>query len=447
MSTDRQFGFRTRALHAGSPPDPSTGSRALPIHLTTSFVFDSVAHATELFSLRSYGNIYSRISNPTVSAFEEKMASLEGGLGAIATASGQAAQIIAILSLAQAGDHLVSSANIYGGTITQFSVTLRRLGIETTLVADPDQKALAAAIRPNTRALFAETIGNPGGVVADIQTLADVAHEAGVPLIIDNTFASPYLCRPIEHGADIVVHSATKYIGGHGTTIAGVLVESGRVPWGAGRHPLLDEPSPGYHGVRFTETFGEYAFLTRARAEVMRDVGACLSPMNAWLLIQGLETLAVRMQAHVENAERIALFLEGHEAVTWVKYPGLESSPYHALAKRYMPVGAGAIFTFGVRGGRAAGERFIEALELWSHLANVGDAKSLVIHPASTTHSQLDDAGLSAAGITPDMVRLSVGLEDPDDLIWDLEQGLAAARKAAEDDSPADRAAEPRVAR
>lgn len=428
MNTDRQFGFRTRALHAGTPPDPTTGSRALPIDLTTSFVFDSVQHAKELFSLRSYGNIYSRISNPTVSAFEEKIASLEGGAGAVATASGQAAQIVALLTLAQAGDHLVSSANIYGGTITQFSVTLRRIGIETSFVDVADPQAIAAAIRPNTRAVFAETIGNPSGNIADIAALAQVAHAAGIPLIIDNTFASPFLCRPIEHGADIVVHSATKFIGGHGTTIAGVLVDSGKFAWQADRHPLLTEPSPAYHGVRFTETFGEFAFLTRARAEVLRDIGACLSPINAWLLIQGLETLAVRMQAHVENAMRVAEFLEQHEGVAWIKYPGLPSSEYRALVRKYLPLGAGSIFTFGLRGGREAGERFIEGLQLWSHLANVGDVKSLVIHPASTTHSQLNDDELVSAGITPDMVRLSVGLEDVDDLIWDLEQGLAAAR-------------------
>ncbi len=427
MNTDRQFGFRTRALHAGTPPDPTTGSRALPIDLTTSFVFDSVQHAKELFSLRSYGNIYSRISNPTVSAFEEKIASLEGGAGAVATASGQAAQIVALLTLAQAGDHLVSSANIYGGTVTQFSVTLRRIGIETSFVDAADPRAVAAAIRPNTRAVFAETIGNPSGNIADIAALAQVAHAAGIPLIIDNTFASPFLCRPIEHGADIVVHSATKFIGGHGTTIAGVLIDSGKFAWQTGRHPLLTEPSPAYHGVRFTETFGEFAFLTRARAEVLRDIGACLSPMNAWLLIQGLETLAVRMQAHVENAMRVAEFLEQHEGVAWIKYPGLPSSEYQALVRKYLPLGAGSIFTFGLRGGREAGERFIEGLQLWSHLANVGDVKSLVIHPASTTHAQLNDDELVAAGITPDMVRLSVGLEDVEDLIWDLEQGLAAA--------------------
>ncbi|TAM91511.1 O-acetylhomoserine aminocarboxypropyltransferase/cysteine synthase [bacterium] len=429
MSADRTFGFRTRALHAGTPPDPTTGSRAQPIYFSSSFVFDSTEHAAELFALRTYGNIYSRIANPTVAAFEEKMANLEGGLGAVATASGQAAQLVAVLSLAQAGDHLVASANLYGGTITQFAVTLKRMGIDVTFVAESNPSGMEAAIRENTKALYVETIGNPLGNVADLRALAGTAHAHGIPLVVDNTFATPYLCRPIEHGADIVVQSATKFISGHGTAIAGVIVESGTFPWGQ-RHPLVAAPSPGYHGMNFAETFGEFAYLMRARAEVMRDVGACLSPMNAWLLIQGLETLALRMEEHVRNAERVAAFLEGHEAVAWVKYPGLPSSPYRALAQRYLPRGSGSIFTFGLRGGREAGARFIEALELWSHLANVGDAKSLVIHPASTTHQQLTDEEMAAGGVTPDMVRLSVGLEDVDDLLWDLEQGLAAAQSA-----------------
>ncbi len=431
MTRDRKFGFRTRALHAGTPPDATTGSSALPVEMSTGFVFDSIEHAKELFSLRTYGNIYSRISNPTVAAFEEKIASLEGGLGALATSSGQAAQLVAILSLAQSGDHLVASSNIYGGTVTQFSVSLRRLGIETTFVPGSDPKGMAAAIKQNSKALFVETIGNPSGNVADISALAEVAHAAGLPLIVDNTFATPYLCRPIEYGADIVLHSATKYICGHGTVIAGVVVESGKFGWGSGKHPLLSEPSPSYHHVRFTETFNEYAFLTRARAEVMRDVGACLSPMNAWLLVQGLETLAVRMEAHVKNALHVARFLERHAGVKWVSYPGLPSSSQYPLTQRYLPLGAGGIVTFGVVGGREGAERCIEALELWSHLANMGDAKSLVLHPASTTHSQLSEKELAAAGISPDMVRLSVGLEDVDDLTWDLEQGLAAAARAS----------------
>jgi O-acetylhomoserine (thiol)-lyase len=404
----------------------------MPIYFSSSFVFDSTEHAAELFALRTYGNIYSRIGNPTVAAFEERMASLEGGLGGIATASGLSAQLTAVLALAQAGDHLVASANLYGGTITQFTVTLKRMGIDCTLVDGDDLDAVRAAIRPNTRALFTETIGNPAGNVADLEAWAQTAHGLGVPLVVDNTFATPVLCRPIEWGADVVVQSATKFISGHGTVIAGVIVESGTFPWGAGRHPLLSQPSPGYHDMNFAETFGEYAFLMRARAEVMRDVGACLSPMNAWLLLQSLESLPLRMPAHVANARLIAEFLRRREEVAWIKYAELDDSPYRAAARKYLPDGAGAIFTFGLRGGRAAGRAFIEALELWSHLANVGDGKSLVIHPASTTHQQLDDAQLLAGGVTPEMVRLSVGLEDPADLIWDLENGLRAAREVAE---------------
>jgi O-acetylhomoserine (thiol)-lyase len=428
---DRRFGFRTRALHAGTPPDPTTGARAQPLYLSTSFVFDSTEHAAELFALRTYGNIYTRIGNPTTSAFEERIASLEGGLGAVATASGLAAQLTAILCLAQAGDHLVASANLYGGTVTQFTVTLRRMGIACTLVPGGEPDAIARALRPETKAVFVETIGNPAGNVADLAALAEVAHRGGVPLIVDNTFASPVLCRPIEWGCDIVVHSATKYIGGHGTVIGGAVVESGSFPWNAGKHPLLSEPSPGYHDMNFAETFGEYAFLMRARAEVLRDTGACLSPMNAWLLLQGLETLPLRMPAHVENARAIARFLRGRDEVAWVNYAELEGSPDRALAAKYLPDGAGAIFTFGLRGGRAAGRAFIEGLELWSHLANVGDAKSLVIHPASTTHQQLTDDEMQTSGVTPEMVRLSVGLEDVDDLIWDLENGLRAAAAVA----------------
>ena len=429
---DRQFGFQTRALHAGTPPDGEIGARALPIHLTTSFVFDSSEAAAELFALRSYGNIYSRIGNPTVAAFEEKLASLEGGLGAVATASGLAAQLCAVLSLAQAGDHIVATSNLYGGTVTQFSVTLQRMGIATTFVPAGDLAALRAALRENTRLVYTETIGNPSGDVADLAGLATIAHEAGVPLVVDNTFATPYLCRPIEHGADVVVHSATKFIGGHGTVLGGAIIESGRFPWSAGRHPLLTSPSPGYHGLNFVETFGEYAFLTRVRAEVLRDVGAALSPMNAWLLVQGLETLALRMQRHVANAEIVAAFLAGHDAVAWVSYAGLPENAQRALATRYLPLGAGAVFTFGLRGGREAGRALIDSLELWSHVANVGDAKSLVIHPASTTHQQLDDEALRAAGVRPEAVRLSVGLEDADDLLWDLERGLAAAAAIAQ---------------
>jgi O-acetylhomoserine (thiol)-lyase len=429
---ERTFGFRTRALHAGTPPDPHTGARAQPVYLSTSFVFDSTEHAAELFALRTYGNIYSRIGNPTVAAFEEKMASLEGGLGGVATASGLAAQLTAILVLAQAGDHIVATANLYGGTITQFSVTLKRMGIGVTFVAPGDSGALARAIAPNTKAVYTETIGNPAGNVADLEALASVAHAHGIPLLVDNTFASPFLCRPIEWGADVVLASATKFIGGHGTVIGGIIVESGRFDWGAGKHPLLSTPSPGYHDMNFAETFGEFAYLMRARVEVLRDVGACLSPMNAFLLIQGLETLPLRMPAHVANARAVADFLAAREEVAWVAYAGLLGDPSYALANKYLPAGAGSIFSFGLRGGRDAGRAFIDSLELWSHVANVGDAKSLVIHPASTTHAQLSDAELIASGVRPEMIRVSVGLEDAPDLLWDLDRALrrAAARTA-----------------
>jgi O-acetylhomoserine (thiol)-lyase len=407
---DRQFGFATRAIHAGTPPDPVTGSRVMPIYQTAAYVFGSTEQAAELFQLRSYGHIYSRISNPTVAAFEERLASLEGGLGAVAFSSGLAAQLAVVLTLAQSGDHIVSSQNVYGGTVTQFGVTLKRMGIEASFVPVDDYAAIAAAIAPETKALFAETIANPSGALADVARLSSIAHDAGIPLVVDNTFASPALFRPIEHGADVVVHSATKFLSGHGTVIGGVAVESGKFPWENGKFPLLSQPSPGYHGKVFTETFGEYAFLMRARAEVLRDVGSQMSPMDAWLLLLGLETLPIRMKAHVENARRIAQFLKTRNEVEWVREPAM-----------------GSIFTFGIKGGRDAGRRFIDALELWSHLANVGDAKSLVIHPASTTHSQLSDDEMAAAGVAPESIRLSVGLEDPGDLIWDLANALERA--------------------
>ena len=425
--SDHEWGFRTRALHAGQRPDPVTGARAMPIYQTTSFVFEDTADAADLFALQKYGNIYTRISNPTTAAFEERMASLEGGIGAVATASGQAAEFLTVLCLAGAGDHVVSSASLYGGTYTQFDVTLRRIGIETTFVPADDPAAFAAAIRPETRLVYTETIGNPSGAVADIAALAEIAHANDVPLVVDNTFATPYLCRPMEHGADIVVHSATKFIGGHGTAIGGVVVESGRFKWDTGRFPALTEPVRSYNGLRFWENFGEFAFCTKLRAEQLRDVGACMSPINAFLFLQGLETLPLRMEAHVANARAVAAFLEQHEQVDWVRYPDLASSPSHALAQRYLPRGAGAIFTFGVAGGRTSGRRFIESLQLASHLANVGDAKTLVIHPASTTHQQLSDAELTAGGVTPDMVRISVGLEDLEDILWDLDQALGKA--------------------
>ncbi len=414
MNDERDFGFSTRALHAGTPPDPVTGARATPIYQTSAYVFGSTEQAAELFALRSYGHIYSRISNPTVAAFEERMASLEGGLGGLAFSSGLAAQLCTVLTLAQNGDHLVCTQNVYGGTVTQLGVTIKRMGIETTFVSAEDIAAVSAAIRPNTKLLFVETVGNPSGVVADLRAFAAAAHDANIPLVVDNTFATPYLCRPIEHGADIVVHSATKFINGHGTAIGGVLVESGKFPWDNGRFPLLSAPSPGYHQKVFSETFGEYAFLMRARAEVLRDVGAQMSPMDAWLALLGLETLAVRMDRHVANARAVTAFLRSHPEVAWVREPQL-----------------GSIFTFGLRGGREASRRFIDALVLWSHLANVGDSKSLVIHPASTTHSQLSDDELRKAGVEPEAIRLSVGLEDADDLIWDLDHALRAAAPAA----------------
>ncbi len=414
MHDERDFGFSTRALHAGTPPDPVTGARAAPIYQTSAYVFGSTEQAAELFALRSYGHIYSRISNPTVAAFEERMASLEGGLGGLAFSSGLAAQLCTVLSVAQSGDHLVCTQNVYGGTVTQLSVTIKRMGIETTFVSAEDLGAVRAAIRTNTKMLFVETVGNPSGIVADLRGFAAAAHDAGIPLVVDNTFATPYLCRPIEHGADIVVHSATKFINGHGTAIGGVLVESGKFPWDNGRFPLLATPSPGYHQKVFTETFGEYAFLMRARAEVLRDVGAQMSPMDAWLALLGLETLAVRMERHVSSARAVAAFLRSRPEVAWVREPQL-----------------GSIFTFGLRGGREAGRRFIDALVLWSHLANVGDSKSLVIHPASTTHSQLSDDELRNAGVEPEAVRLSVGLEDIDDLMWDLDHALRSVAPVA----------------
>lgn len=410
IEQEHRFGFATRAIHAGSVPDPATGSRAVPIYQTAAYVFGSSEQAAELFALRSYGHIYSRISNPTVAAFEERMASLEGGLGAIAFSSGLAAQLCTVLTLAQAGDHLVCAQNVYGGTVTQLSVTVKRMGIETTFISAHDLDAARAAIRPHTKLVFVETVGNPSGAVADLPGFAALAHDAGVALAVDNTFATPYLCRPFAAGADIVLHSATKFINGHGTAIGGVLVESGKFPWENGRYPLLSTPSPGYHGKVFTETFGEYAFLMRARAEVSRDVGAAMSPMDAWLMLMGLETLELRMERHVRNAQAVAMFLRERPEVAWVREPTL-----------------GSIFTFGLRGGREGARRFIDALELWSHLANVGDAKSLVIAPASTTHSQLSDEELRLAGVEPESVRLSVGLEDVDDLLWDLDRGLRAA--------------------
>jgi O-acetylhomoserine (thiol)-lyase len=427
---DRPWGFRTRALHAGARPDPTTGARAVPIYQTTSFVFEDAADAADLFALRKYGNIYSRIANPTVAAFEERMASLEGGIGAVATSSGQAAELLTFTTLAGAGDHLVASAALYGGTHTLLDVSLRRLGIDTTFVAADDPGAFADAIGPSTKALYTEIIANPSGIVADLAALSDVAHSAGIPLVVDATLATPHLCRPFEHGADVVVHSATKFIGGHGTSIGGVVVERGTFDWSSGRFPHMTEPVASYGGLRFWENFGEYAFCTKLRVEQLRDFGACLSPFNAFLLLQGIETLALRMDVHVANARAVAAHLAEHPDVTWVSYAGLPSSPSHALARRYLPGGPGAVFAFGVRGGRDGGRAFIESVELCSHLANVGDTRTLVIHPASTTHQQLSDEALAAAGVPPDLVRISVGIEDLDDIIWDLDRALEAVGKA-----------------
>jgi O-acetylhomoserine (thiol)-lyase len=427
---DHVYGFDTLAVHAGQRPDPTTGARAMPIYQTTSYVFEDTDHAAELFALQTFGNIYTRIMNPTTAAFEERVAALEGGIGALAVASGQAAQFIAIATLLGPGDQIVSSSALYGGTYTQFDITLRRWGVDVVFVDPSDPENFRRAITDNTRALYGETIGNPRIDVLDIEAVAAIAHEAGVPLIVDNTFATPYLCRPIEWGADIVLHSATKFIGGHGTSIGGIIVESGRFPWDNGKFPGMIEPSPGYHGIRFRETFGEYGYLMKARVENLRDLGPALSPFNAFLFLQGLETLHVRIERHVKNAETVARFLAEHPAVGWVSYPGLPDSPYHALKEKYLPGGAGAVLTFGVKGGRETGARFIEELRLISHLANIGDAKTLVIHPASTTHQQLSDEQLLTAGVGADLIRLSVGIEDADDICWDLDRALTKAAAA-----------------
>jgi O-acetylhomoserine (thiol)-lyase len=403
----------------------------MPIYASTSFVFDDVQHAADLFALQTYGNIYSRIGNPTNAAFEERVASLEGGIGALATASGQAAQLISVLTLAQAGDEIVASRSLYGGTYTQFDVTLRRMGIDVTFVDIADPQAVKHAITANTKALYGETIGNPRADILDIARCADLAHDNGIPLIVDNTFATPYLCRPMEHGADIVVHSATKFIGGHGLVIGGVLVESGTFPFDNGRFPLLTEPSPAYHGLRFWENFREYAYLTKARTEVLRDVGAALSPFHSFLLLVGLETLPLRMSRHVANAGAVARFLAERDEVAWVSYPVFDDNPWTSLARQYLPEGPGAVFTFGLRGGYPAGVAFIENVELASHLANVGDAKTLVIHPASTTHQQVPEHERAAAGVGDDMIRISVGIETLDDILWDLDRALIATKDVA----------------
>lgn len=429
MPEERQLGFETISLHGGQIPDPATNARAVPIYQTSSFVFNDTDHAANLFALKESGNIYTRIMNPTQDVFEQRIALLEGGVGALATASGQAAITYAILNIAQAGDEIVASSSLYGGTYTLFAYTFAKLGIKVHFVNVDNPEEFRTKITDKTKALYTETIGNPQINVADLERIANIAHENGLPLIVDNTFASPYLCRPFEHGADIVVHSATKFIGGHGTSIGGVIVDSGKFYWNNGKFLGLSQPDPSYHGIIYTEACGNAAYIIKARVSLLRDTGAALSPFNAFLFLQGLETLPLRMERHVENAQKVAEFLDQHQLVTWVNYPGLAQSLYHELAQKYLPKGAGAIFTFGVRGGLIEGKKFINSLRLFSHLANVGDAKSLVIHPSSTTHQQLNEESQRVAGISPDMIRLSIGLESIGDLLYDLDQALQASQK------------------
>lgn len=426
----RKLGFDTLQVHAGQKPDPATGSRAVPIYQTTSYVFRNTEHGANLFALKEPGNIYTRIMNPTNDVFEQRMAALEGGVAALAVASGSAAITYAILNIAGAGDEIVAASTLYGGTYNLFSVTLPKLGIKTIFVDPDDPENFRKAINERTKAVFIETLGNPSINIPDFEAIAAIVHENRVPLIVDNTFGTPYLIRPIEFGADVVVHSATKFIGGHGTTLGGVIVDSGKFDWqGSGRFPGMTEPDPSYHGIVYARDIGPSAYVTKIRVQLLRDTGAAISPFNAFLLLQGLETLSLRVARHVDNAMKIAKYLNDHPQVAWVNYPGLENNKYHELAKKYLPKGAGSIFTFGIRGGLEAAVKFIDSLEIFSLLANVADAKSLVIHPASTTHAQLSPEEQLAAGVTPDQIRLSIGIEDPDDLIWDLEQAL---RKAAE---------------
>jgi O-acetylhomoserine (thiol)-lyase len=424
----RHFGFETRMLHAGHVPDPLVGARAVPIYQTTSYVFDDADTAAQLFELKQYGNIYTRIGNPTTAVFEERLASLENATGAVAVASGMAAQFVALMTLLSPGDEIVASSHLYGGTVSQFTHTFRKLGLTVCFVDPTRLEHWEQAIGPRTRALYGETIGNPRGSVLDLEPLARLAAHHGIPLIVDNTFATPYLCRPIDWGATIVVHSATKFIGGHGNSIGGAVLESGRFDYSA--FPTIADPSPSYHGLRFFDTFGHYGYLMKVRAETLRDTGACLSPTNAFLLLQGLETLSLRMERHAANAVGVARFLRAHPRVAWVAFAGLEDHPQHQLARKYLAGRPGAVFSFGLRtpdgDGRAAGRRLIDALQLFSHLANVGDARSLVIHPASTTHQQLSEEELERGGVAPELIRLSVGLETLEDLLWDLDQALHA---------------------
>ena len=428
--SDTNWKFDTLQVHAGQSVDPATGSRAVPIYQTSSYVFENADHAADLFALRQPGNIYTRIMNPTTDVFELRMAALEGGVGALAVASGSSAITYAILNIAGTGDEIVAASTLYGGTHNLLSATLPRLGIRTVFVDPDNPENFQKAITEKTKALFIESIGNPGINIPDIEAIADIAHENRIPLIVDNTFATPYLLRPFEFGADIVVHSATKFIGGHGTSIGGVLVDSGKFDWaGSGKFPGLTEPDTSYHGIQYVDALGPAAYITKARVQLLRDTGACLSPFNAFLFIQGLETLSLRVRQHVTNSIKAAEFLNAHDAVAWVNYPTLKDNKYHELAKKYLPKGAGSIFTFGIMGGVEAGKKFINSLQLFSLLANVADAKSLVIHPASTTHAQLSEEDLLQAGVTPDMVRLSIGIEDPEDIIADLDQALRAAAR------------------
>lgn len=429
MALPENLRFETLAVHGGQEPDVATGSRAVPIYQTTAYNFKDADHAANLFGLKESGNIYSRIMNPTTDVFEKRVAMLENGIAALAFSSGHAAIAASILNIAQAGDEVVSSTTLYGGTYNMFAYNLPKYGINVNFVDASDPENFAKAITPKTKALYAESIGNPKADILDIEAVAKIAHEHGIPLIVDSTFASPYLCRPIDFGADIVVHSATKFIGGHGTSMGGIVVDGGKFDWNNGKFPLLSEADPSYHGLNYAKDIGAAAFITRLRVQILRDFGACLSPFNSFLFLLGLETLSLRMQKHAENALKVAKFLEGHELVSWVSYPSLEADPEHKKAEKYFPKGAGSIFTFGIKGGLEAGKKFINALNLFSLLANVGDAKSLVIHPASTTHSQLTSEQLESAGVQPDLIRLSIGIEDGQDIIDDLDQALKASQK------------------
>lgn len=426
--SERKLKFDTLQVHAGQTADPATGSRAVPIYQTTSYVFRNAEHAANLFSLKESGNIYTRIMNPTNDVFEQRIAALEGGVGALAVASGSAAITYSILNIAGAGDEIVSASTLYGGTYNLFSATLPRLGIKTAFVDPDDPENFRKAINEKTRAVYIETIGNPGINLIDIEAVAEIAHQNSIPLIVDNTFGTPYLIRPIEFGADIVVHSATKFIGGHGTSIGGVIVDGGKFDWaGSGKFPGLTEPDQSYHGIKYVEALGAQAYIVKARVQLLRDTGAAVSPFNSFMFIQGLETLSLRVEKHVSNTKKIVEFLSSHPLVSWVNYPSLKENKYYDLARKYLPKGAGSIFTFGIKGGIEAGIKFIDSLEIFSLLANVADAKSLVIHPASTTHSQLSEEEQRAAGVTPDMIRLSIGIEDADDLIYDIDQALKKA--------------------